>query len=59
MATEDHKVTYYRCRNPKCEATDKDNGNNPPAPLLLNCWKCKGQGSMYPTDQAEQQQIAV
>lgn len=36
-------VTHYRCTS--CEAEDLDRGNNGPAPLVLNCWKCKaGRG---------------
>lgn len=33
--------TIYQCSNPKCAAFDSDRGNNPPAPRLLICWKCR------------------
>lgn len=39
-------ITTYKCQNPKCGATDKDNGFNLPAPTELNCYSCKAKGAM-------------
>jgi len=33
--------TKYQCTNPECLAEDTDRGTNNPAPVALNCHKCR------------------
>lgn len=46
--------TIYKCRNPKCGATDSDSGNNNPAPVALICWRCKHGSGMSVAQQFQQ-----
>jgi hypothetical protein len=51
-------ITIYECQ--ECGAEDQDNGWNPPAPLDLNCWKCKGtRGCMIPARKIEREMPVV